>query len=195
MLKHSTRLTATGVVSLPVQGLTLVAIEVYGGATPGSLSTVYDGIAVAHFPSPLNGYDKFDVAWGPLGSTTPTFTFNGGLSSAVLHFADAGQGGKPISAFRAIRFARTAAGAEADFSVTVTYDQGQSSPKGITAYCSASTSRWKWPQTGALQWVTESEAMTYRTPVLAAPTLKAAPNLTLLSTSGAANTNQAIVYY
>lgn len=194
-------------ITLPNANLRLTKIKVLGGATPGTFALTYRGAATAHWASPISRSKSYYVNWPVGGSQIPAAlqTFNGGIAAVELTFSEgsAMPGGPTnpslsVEAFRAVRGARTAAGAES-FAVTVTYDVGPNMPKRILLLTSASAGRWTFPATGALvfqpedtppqalaEWLDED----YET-----PDLPPANTLVLTAVADAALTHQALVYY
>ena len=195
------RLAAAGEVTLPRAGLILTHIRVYGGATPGSFSWLYDGAASAHFPSPTNGtrgHKTYKVNHKIEGASIPAavFTFNGGLSVVELVFSDTAPAAdhKPIKDFRALRFARTDAGAvTAD--VTVNFAGGNGKPRGIVGLTSASAGRARLPPTGSLRQQVEAVISDTWGEVLPVADIPESASLTLELITDGASTSQYIVYY
>src|SRR2546427_4662952 len=194
---HRVRQAAVALVSLPVSGLYLVKIRTRGGATPGSLSILYDGRSFAHFDAPTNGQGEHDVAWGPLGNNIPAAVFaaNGGISSWEFLFANRPPTGAPgIDSYRAIRFARTDGGA-VTAGITVTYDGVSAKPRGIRAYISASAGRFTFPAKGAFIPQVDCSSQAFVPDFIPASDYDLGNDLTLTGISDGAATIQAIVFY
>ena len=196
---HTVRLTASAAIQLPRPDMHLVKVRTYGGATPGSFSLLYDGQANAHFPAPsdgTNGEAVFAVEWSVRGSNIPAASvlFNGGVTIVELTFSvDPGEG-RPISSFRAIRFARTDGGA-VTANVAVNYDVGPNVPRSVIGQISASAGRAVFPAIGASLFQHEAGREGFLTDVENAPELPRSNSLTLSVITDAAATSQYLVYY
>lgn len=196
------RLTAAAAVALPASGYHLTKVKLIGGATPGTLSILWNGTGNAVFPVPstgTTGKTVYDVEWGPLPQTLQAaiFTFGGGLSVAELTFSDAGGKGPNIASFRGIVFRRTDAGA-VTATITVSYDEGPAKPRAIIGLTSASAGRAQPPSIGGVQ--AQFEALVsddlFDDFVYLMPDLKTAQNsLTLNVITDGASTSQYVVYY
>lgn len=196
---HSQRLTASAALALPSQGMYLDRVRVWGGTTPGSFQLSIDGAAVAHFPSPTDGtrgFAEYKVTHKFGGTSVPasSVVFNGGLAVVELIYADKAGGHPPLSAFRGLRFARTDGGAVTG-DVTASFEGGDSIPKSVVVYTSASRCRIRFPATGSLEETVEGVIAPLRVDPSPAPALPATGDLTLSIETDGASTAQAIVYY
>ena len=201
MVNYQTqRLTGAADVTLAKSGMHLHVVRVYGGATPGTFAWLYDGAASAHFPSPTNatrGYAEYKVSYLVSGQTIPAavFGFNGGTNVVELTFADAAPSGAPaIETFRALRFARTDAGAVTG-DVTGNYAGGNASPKAVVVYTSASAGRVSFPPSGGMRQTVEALITDRQAMLMPAPGIPATASLTLSVVTDGASTIQAVVYY
>jgi hypothetical protein len=195
---HTVRATSAALITLPKAGLVLVAVVCLGGATPGSFSLIYDGQSVAHFASPISRSRRWPVTWGPLGQNIVAAVqgFNGGIAAVELQFAEAPMGGQPISAYRAIRFARTDGGA-VSANITVSYDVGPARPSAVLGLISASAGRAGFPTLNQMTYQTEAVPPEYPGDgYLPVPAYDDDTNsLTLLVSTDAASTSQFLVGY
>lgn len=198
---QTSRLTAAADVNLAKAGLHCVRVRVYVTTIPGSFSWLYDGAASAHFPCPSNatrGHKTYKVEHVIDGNTIPSavFTFNGGTSMVVeLLFSDTAESGAPsMASYRAIRFARTDAGAVTG-DVTANFAGGDASPKGVVVHTSASFGRVLFPSVGSLREQVEAVISDSWCEIMPAPAIPASASLTLSVITDAASSIQAIVYY
>jgi hypothetical protein len=126
----TTRLTAAGAITPPNKGDTLVRMVLEPGATPGSLSIVFDGQRTAHFPVQGLATGIAQAARYYVGQklqaaiAAGVVAFNGGLAAVTFVWANTSeQGGGPVprmkedeydardfSAWAAVRASRTTTG-------------------------------------------------------------------------------------
>src|SRR5213592_2880464 len=89
-INFTARLTAAAVINLPVAGMHLNKLKVFGGATPGAFSILWNGTGNAVFAGPTNGVKEYAVHWGPIRSASlqaAIFTFGTGLAVVELTFS------------------------------------------------------------------------------------------------------------
>lgn len=196
--KHSQRLTAAALLDAQRPDMFITAITLVGHATlPGTFSIRYDGIAQAHFPVAGGGFVRYEVNHKLVGQTIPagSVAFNGNVAAVVVEYSDAvNAAGKSLATYRAIRFARTDAGATtAD--VEVDFDAGSSIPKWVIVQQSASAGRVLFPATVPTQLTVEACVEEFNPPLVECPGIPAAQSLTLSVVTDGAATIQAVVYY
>ena len=197
----SRRLTAAADVNL-VREMYLREIRVYGGATPGSFSWLLDGTgARAHFSTPTDGtrgYASYKVNFKVEGTTIPSATFEllGGVSFVELMFSDdaPGAGHLPLSKWRAIRFARTDAGAVTG-TVTGTFPGAKAKPLWVLGYISASAGRATFPLAGNVQMSHEAIIASRAGEAAPVPNIPESQTLDLSIITDAASTSQYLVGY
>lgn len=155
---YTTALTSAATITLPDVGYRLVRVLCETGSTPGSFQVNPDGITQCHFPSGSNGVTgtmAWAVLWDFKGTTLPAalFTFNGGLSRAVLTFSKGRSRGPDIMAYRAIRFTVTTSAAHATptaFAAGI-YSVAPAVPVGVLTVATFQGGSFYWPQIGTAQ--------------------------------------------
>lgn len=197
------RLTAAAALTPAVDGMYLTKVRCLGGTTWGTLSIQYDSAARAHFIAPSDGtrgFAEYDVSWQIKGTNIPagSIGFNGGISVAELEYCTipnpSGVQGKSIESFRAMRNARTDAGATtAD--ITTTWDVSGSAPMWIHVGISASNGRIVLPAVGTFQRQIEAERRTELGKLVRAPVLAKANTLVVSHVTDGAATIQSVYYY
>lgn len=189
---HTQRITSAVALAPPSPGMYLVGVLVTGGATPGSVSIRYNGVASAHFPAPTSGQHYYDVSEKLSGTNIPagSIGFNGGIASAVFTYSTEANGkGKPLSAFRAVRVTRTTTGTG-----TATYDEQPAAPKFAVVLTSVA-GRVAFPAVGPYTQTIEAWIEETVPPALPVTVLAPANTHDLTFTLDGAGTTDAYLFY
>lgn len=200
---YTATLTSAAAVTLPDTGYRLVRVMVETGTTPGSLSIRPDGVTQCHFPTGSNGTigtAAWAVLWPVKGTNIPAalFTFNGGLTRAVLTFSKGQSKGPDIQSYRAIRFTVTTSATHSSATAfsAGTYDVAPAIPTSAMVLATTVGYSFYWPAVGTGQSVIAADSSPSSYQVHSAPRIPKATTLTPSYTnSTAAGTVDAYVGY
>lgn len=181
---YVTTFTSAAAITLPSTGYSLRRVRVDVTTVPGAFKLIYDGISVALFPAGSNatsGTATWACNWPVrgivIGSAIQAFV-RGTAPTATLTFSKGGSNAPSMDAYRAISFTNSTQHTSATALTAITYDGGESVPRGVIALSTVQGNQFLWPGVGAAQALVLADFTPGAAVFHSAPTLPKSTTLT-----------------